>query len=188
MQTRARRFALPVLALALSALGACVRPPVAVQLEAPVVQPEPQVAEESTLLEKFRQACQMHEAERNRASALTAQLHETTAARIKAEGEVERLAKQVDALQGKAQELEALKTKFDRVEKSALDLEGTVRDLRREVLEARLANAKQEQTILAFKIEKAKEKRRQVLEPAAAAQTAPPQETVADKGEAVANP
>ena len=170
-----------------------------VQLEAPVVQPEPCAAPETTSLQRYEELSQLYEAEKRRSTALVAELAEQKAARQKAETENESLRGQLAPLTAKAAELVLLKTKFDEAQKASFELENSLRDVRRQLLEERLAGIKREETIVALKIERAKDSRKSPVERALQrTEEKPPQDAAAAKpvsqsgtvsgGTAVVNP
>ena len=141
----------------------------------------------------------MYEAEETRSAALAAELAEQKAAREKAETENESLRRQLEPLTAKAAELDLLKTKFDEAQKTAFEVENSLREVRRQLLEERLAGVKREETIVALKIERAKELRKSPVERALqSTEEKPPQDTAAEKpvsqnrtvsgGNAVVNP
>ena len=169
------------------------------KLEEPVVQPEPCVSTETTSLQRYQELSQSYETEKARSAALVAELAEQKTARQKAETENESLRRQVEALTAKAAELDLLKTKFDEVQKTSFEVENTLRDVRRQLLEERLAGVKREETIVALKIERAKDLRKSPVERALQIpEEKPPQDTAAEKpvsqngpvsgGNAVVNP
>jgi chromosome segregation ATPase len=174
-------------------------PPTPVTLEAPVVEPEPCAPIETTSLERYQELSQSYEGEKAHSAALAAELTEQKAARQKAETENEGLHRQVDALTAKAAELELLKTKFDEAQKAAFEVENSLREVRRQLLEERLAGVKREETIVALKIERAKDLRKSPVERVLqSTEEKPPQDTAAEKpapqngpvsgGSAVGNP
>ena len=127
------------------------------KLDEPVVQPEPCVSTETTSLQRYQELNQSYEAEKTRSAGLTAELAEQKPARQKAETENESLRRQVESLTAKAAELDLLKKKFDEVQKTGFEMENTLRDVKRQLLEERLAGVKREETIVALKIERAKD-------------------------------
>ncbi len=169
------------------------------KLEEPVVQPEPLPSTETTSLQRYQELSQGYEAEKTRSAALAAELTEQKAARQKAETENENLRRQVEALTAKAAELDLLKPKFDEAQKSAFEVENTLRDVRRQLLEERLAGVKREETIVALKIERAKDLRKSPVDRAlqspeeklpqdTAAEKPVPQNGTVPKGDTVVNP
>ena len=124
---------------------------------------------------------------------------EQKAARQKAETENESLRRQLEPLTAKAAELDLLKTKFDEAQKTAFEVENSLREVRRQLLEERLAGVKREETIVALKIERAKDLRKSPVERALqSTEEKPPQDAAAEKpvsqnrtvsgGNAVVNP
>jgi chromosome segregation ATPase len=177
--------------------------PSTAKLEEPVVQPEPCASIETTSLQRYQELSQQYEAEKTRSAGLAAELAEQKAGRQKAETENESLRRQLEPLTAKAAaqaaELDLLKTKFDEAQKTAFEVENSLREVRRQLLEERLAGVKREETIVALKIERAKELRKSPIERALQpAEEKPPQETAAEKpapqngpvsgGNAVVNP
>jgi chromosome segregation ATPase len=169
------------------------------RLEEPVVQPEPCSSTETTSLQRYQELNQQYEAEKKRSAALAAELDEQKAGRQKAEAENESLRHQVESLTAKAAELDLLKTKFDEAQKTAFEVENSLRDVRRQLLEERLAGVKREETIVALKIERAEDLRKSPVERALQPiEQKLPQETGAEKpasqngpvsgGNAVVNP
>ena len=149
---------------ALLTCGCAARPEIggaeAIQLPAPLVQPEPAVSTEVTSLQRYQELSQFCETEKSRNAALETSLAEQKAGRQKAEAENENLRRQVETLNAKARELDAVKAKLDEAQKASLEMENAVRDMRRELLQERLAGVKRDQTIVALKIEKAREARK----------------------------
>ena len=105
----------------------------------------------------------------------------------------------MQTLTAKAAELDLLKTKFDEVQKTGFEMESTLRDVKRQLLEERLAGVKREETIVALKIERAKDLRKSPVERALQSpEEKPPQDAPAEKpvsqnrpvseGNAVVNP
>ncbi|MGD1001223.1 MAG: hypothetical protein ABSA67_11060 [Candidatus Brocadiia bacterium] len=169
------------------------------KLEEPVVQPEPCVSTETTSLQRYQELSQSYEAEKTRSAGLAAELAEQKTARQKAETENEGLRHQVESLTAKAAELDLLKTKFDEVQKTGFEVENSLRDVKRQLLEERLAGVKREETIVALKIERAKDLRKSPVERALQLpEEKPPQDTATEKpvsqngpvsgGNAVVNP
>jgi hypothetical protein len=187
---------------ALLVSGCATPPPPAPQpaaLGAPVVEPEPCASAETTSLQRYQELSQQYEAEKTRSAALAAELAEQKAARQKAETENEGLRRQADILTVKAADLDTLKKKFDEVQKAAFDVENSLREARRQLLEERLAGVKREETIVALKIERAKDLRKPPVERALqSAQDEPLRESTSEKpaaqnpqgsgGNAVVNP
>ena len=130
------------------------------QLEAPVVQPEPCVAAETTSLQRYQELSQKYEAEQARSAALVLELGQQKVARQKAETENESLRSKLGPLTAKAAELDALKVKFDETQKTCFDAENSLREAKRQLIEERLAGVKREETIVALKIERAKDSRK----------------------------
>ncbi len=152
------------------------------KLNEPVVEPEPCVSTETTSLQRYQELNQSYEAEKTRSIGLAAELAEQKAARQKAETENESLRLQAESLTAKAAELDALKTKFDEVQKTSFELENTLRDVKRQLLEERLAGVKREETIVALKIERAKDLRKSPVERALQLpEEKPPQDAPAEK-------
>ncbi len=180
MVKAAQRAAWIALLLVVVIAPGCAQPLVEVPLELPIIEPEPQVKQEPTLLERFQEVSQMHESEKNRAASLEAQLGEQTEARKRAEAELQELRQQIETLEQKAQELANLKIKYDEAQTTLLGLEADIRDMRGELLEERLTRVKCEQTIAALKIEKAKERRKHLISEAQF-----PQETSSPEGTSV---
>jgi hypothetical protein len=170
-----------------------------VKLDAPVVQPEPCAATETTSLQRYEELSQLYEAEKIRSAALVTELAEQKAARQKAETENEGLRRQLEPLTAKAAELGLLKTKFDESQKTAFEMENSLREVRRQLLEERLAGVKREETIVALKIERAKDARKSPADralqrneerpaPDAAAEKPVSQNGTVSGGDAVVNP
>ena len=169
-------------------------------LDEPVVEPEPCASTETTSLQRYQELSQQYEAEKLRSAALAADLAEQKAARQKAETENESMRRQLESLTAKAAELDILKTKFDEAQKAAFEVENSLRDVRRQLLEERLAGVKREETIVALKIERAKDLRKSPVERALQQpiEEKPPQDNAAEKpvsksapvsgGNAVVNP
>jgi chromosome segregation ATPase len=134
------------------------------QLEAPVVQPEPSVSAETTSLQRYQELSQKYEAEQTRSAALVNELGQQKIARQKAETENESLRSQLESLTAKAAELDVLKVKFDETQKTCFDAENSLREAKRQLIEERLAGVKREETIVALKIERAKDARKQPVE------------------------
>lgn len=162
--TKATFGAMALTAALLTGCRTPMPPPAPMALEAPVVQPDPRMADGPTLLERFEETCRRYEAERTRAAGMAADIEEQRAARLAAEAESARLRAQAARLQQKADELDALAVKYEAVAKSCLELQTAVTDLRRELLNERLISARHEQALLALKIEKAMEHRKDLLE------------------------
>jgi hypothetical protein len=157
-------------------------PPATVTLDAPVVEPEPCASTETTSLQRYQELSQQYEAEKARSAGLAAELAEQKSARQKAETENEGLRRQVETLTVKAAELDLLKTKFDETQKAAFEVENSLREARRQLLEERLAGVKREETIVALKIERAKDLRKSPVERALQpAEERPPQDPTAEK-------
>lgn len=159
----------PTIAVLACLLAGCAQPSIQPPdvVAVPTVEPETAAASEPTVLERLQETSRQLDAEKRRADALAGQLAEQKAARDKAEAEVDRLRQQVVNLERLAKQLDEMRAKFDAAQKSSLELENVTRDLRRELLEERLAGAKREQTILALKIERAMDRRRQTPDPIA---------------------
>ncbi len=159
----------------------------AVALEEPVVQPDPCVATEATTLQRYQEMSQQYEAEKARSAALAGELAAQKDAREKAEQENDGLRRQVEQLSAKAAELDALKKKFDEAQKSAFEVENALRETRRELLEERLAGVKREETIVALKIERAKDLRKSPAERALQSAAERPSESAAPERPAPQN-
>jgi chromosome segregation ATPase len=169
------------------------------RLAEPVVQPEPCSSTETTALQRYQELSLQYEAEKKRSVALAAELDEQKAGRQKAETENESLRHQLESLTAKAAELDVLKTRFDEAQKTAFEVENTLREVKRQLLEERLAGVKREETIVALKIERAEDMRKSPVERALQPMEQKlPQETGAEKpasqngpisgGNAVVNP
>jgi hypothetical protein len=157
-------------------------PPSSARLEEPVVQPEPAPSVETTSLQRYQELSQGYEAEKARSAALAAELTEQKAARQKAETENENLRRQLEIVTAKAAELDVLKPKFDEVQKSAFEVENSLRDLRRQLLEERLAGVKREETIVALKIKRDRDLRKSPVERALQSpEEKPAQDATAEK-------
>jgi hypothetical protein len=176
--------AISLTALLVSGCAALTPAPAAAttQLEEPVVQPEQVATSETTSLQRYQELSRLYDAEKNRTTALAAELGEQKAARQKAEAENENLRRQMEPLTAKAVELGLLKTKFDETQKTAFDLENTLREVKRQLLEERLAGVKREEMIVALKIERAKDARKSPGERALPRpEEKPPQDAAAEK-------
>jgi chromosome segregation ATPase len=191
--------AVSLAALLFSGCAALMPAAASVTLDAPVVEPEPRAPTEATSLQRYQELSQQYETEKARSAALGAELAEQKTARQKAETENEALRRQVEVLTEKAAELDLLKKKFDEAQKAAFEVENTLRDVRRQLLEERLAGVKREETIVALKIERAKDLRKSPVERALqSTEEKPPQGAASEKpasqngpapgGNAVVNP
>jgi len=141
----------------------CTQPPVQVLLDPPVIQPEPQVTEDTTLMDRFQELSRLYDSERMKTQALERSLAEETAARESAEAELAAMREKVKALEAKAAAYEDIKTKYDDAQQKLLELTDTVRELRRNLYEEKLARVRNEQTIVSLQIARAKEQRRRVV-------------------------
>jgi len=155
----------PLFLLTASLICGCAAQPADVvadtpKLEAPVVQPEPSAPGEATSLQRYQEVNQLYQAEKSRNAGLETDLAQQRAGRQKAEAENEDLHKQLKVLSAKAEECDATKAKLDEAQKASLAMESTLRDLRHELLVERLAGVKRDETIVALKIEKAKDARK----------------------------
>jgi predicted nucleic acid-binding Zn-ribbon protein len=189
--------------LAAALISGCARPALApaktVTFEAPVVEPEQCAVPQTTSLQRYQELSQQFEAEKTRSAALVIELGEQKVARQKAETENEALRSQVESLTAKTAELDALKVKFDDVQKTSFETENSLREAKRQLLEERLAGVKREETIVALKIERAKDARKLPADrtlqapepkpaPAAAAEKPVSQSGTTSGGTAIANP
>jgi len=166
-----RQATLAFLAIVLSAaFTGCAKPVVKPEppriVAIPRVVTEPPVAPEPTLLEKFQEATRLLDAKRLEAETLRRELAKETAARGAAEKALSELDVRVAELELQVESIPLLKTQLEQAQNAGLQLEETVRQLRNDLLEARLAGARSEQTVVAMKIEKAMESRRRALQAA----------------------
>jgi hypothetical protein len=146
--------------------GTKVVPKPAAIIAIPAITAEPGPRAEPTLLERYQETTKALEAERIRNAGLENDLARERAARQAAEGECETLRAQAVENEGKLADLAAVKAKHAELQQTALGLQGEVGQLRDELLEARLTGARNEQALLAMKIEKAMENRRRALQSA----------------------
>ncbi len=154
----------PLAAAMLLTFG-CAQPPLEMEilLNPPVVEPEPQVVQDATLMERFQELSRLFEAEQIKARALEKSLTQESEGRERAETELAVLRKKAQVLEQKASAFEDIKSKYDDAQKHLLDLTDTIRELRRGLYEEKIARVKNEQTIVALRIASAKERRRQVV-------------------------
>lgn len=130
-------------------------------MERPVLRAEAPAPEGATFLERYQEINRAYNLEKARAGALAAELGETQHNYDRTQAEYDKLRKEASVLEMKARELDEVRARNEETQKANLELDRQVRTLRRELLEERLASARQEQTILALKIERAMERRRQ---------------------------
>jgi septal ring factor EnvC (AmiA/AmiB activator) len=130
----------------------------------PEIAAEPKPAPEPTLLENYQESIKALEAQRVRCAGLQNDLEKERAERQTAQEENAKLLAKVAGLEQQTADLATLREKYEEAQQSALDLETEARNLRDELLQARLAGTRSEQALLAMKIEKAMEKRRRVLQ------------------------
>lgn len=143
-----------------AALGCAHRTSTA-NMERPVLRAEAPAPESATFLERYQEINRAYNLEKARAGALATELAETQHNLDRTQADYDKLRKEASVFEMKARELEEVRARNEETQKSNLDLDRQVRSLRRELLEERLASARQEQTILALKIERAMERRRQ---------------------------
>ena len=142
------------------ALCGCARHTPTAAMERPVLSAEMPASQGPTFLERYQEMTRACNLEKARAGALAAELAETRHTLSRAEVELDKLRKDSGVLEMKARELETLRAQNEATQKANLDLDRTVRVLRRELLEEKLTSARHEQTILSLKIERAVERRR----------------------------
>jgi hypothetical protein len=131
------------------------------QLVEPVVHPECGVLPaEATSLQRYQEVNLLYQAEKSRNAVLETDLAQEQAARQKAEAEAENLRKQQENLSAKVKDFDAMQAKLDEAQKASLAMESALRDVRRELLLERLAGVKRDETIVALKIERAKDARK----------------------------
>lgn len=147
----------------LLAAGCAQRAPEAA-MEKPVIRADAPVPESATFLERYQEINRAYNLEKARAGAMAADLGQTQNALSRLQAEHEKLRKDAAVLEMKARELDEVRARNEETQKANLELDRQVRTLRRELLEERLASARQEQTILSLKIERAMERRRQAVD------------------------
>jgi hypothetical protein len=131
------------------------------KLEAPVVKPEcGTLPDEATSLQRYQELNLLCQAEKSRNAVLESDLAQEQAARQKAEAEAENLRMQQQNLSAKVKDFDAMQAKLDEAQKASLAMESMLRDLRRDLLQERLAGVKRDETIVALKIERAKDARK----------------------------
>lgn len=141
-------------------LGGCARHTPTAAMERPIVTAEMPPSQGPTFLERYQEMSRACNLEKARAGALAVELGETRHTLSRAEAELDKLRKDTAVLEMKARELDTLRAQNEQTQKANLDLDRTVRALRRELLEEKLASARHEQTILSLKIERAMERRK----------------------------
>ncbi len=146
-------------------VSGCTEPVIEmITIDLPAVETNPRVSQEETLLESYQEVSKKHEAEKSRADSLEARLAEETAARNGAEAELEELRRRVEALEKNEEELADLKTKYGEAQNASLALASEVSELRRELVQSKLDSVKYQKTILNFRIQEAKDRRKELIE------------------------
>ena len=167
MVKAARRLGGIVLLAGAATFSGCVQPAEEIVLDAPIVERNPVVRQEPTLLEKFQEISRLYEAETIQRSALEEKLANAIEACRRAEDGSASLKREVKALEGKADELADVSARYGEAQETLFELGKTVRQLRRELLEERLARIKQEQAVVSLKLETARGRRKKLLQNAA---------------------
>ena len=145
-------------------LSGCVEPQRReVMLEAPVIERAPVPTHEPTLLEKYQEVSQLHAAARIELARLTRQLASESGTCKRLEEQIKAGQQRVKVLEGKSKQLDEVVARHDAAQAELLRLGKTVREVRHELLQERLARIKLEQQLVALKLKNAREKRQQLL-------------------------
>jgi len=156
------------LILGATILHGCAQPPVTLQpLEAPRVEPEPLIAQDPTLLERFQEVSRLWECEAARARQLESDLAQERERSAALRKELDQSQAECQSLQAKAAALAELQTKYDEAQREMSALTDALRDARRELLQEKLARVKQEQALVSLKIAAAQEQRKRLISGAA---------------------
>jgi len=159
-----RRWAWTFLLAGAVIFSGCAIPTAEIVLHAPVVEREPVVKQEPTLLERFQEVSRLCEAERIHNASLTNKLAERNEAYKCLDAELQSLREKTKVLEKNAKDLADLTVKYGEAQKTLLQLGKTVRSLRNELLQERLARIKQEQKVVALKLNDARGRRKMLLE------------------------
>lgn len=162
-RTPHRVVCLALAVLAIGVAGCVQQAPKKAALEAPIIEPEPLLTQDNTILERFKEVSTRYEAEKNNSALLQDRLEETATALEAARSEVEELRGTVKGLEKKQKGLDALNVKYDEAQKALLDLGNNLRTLRRDLYTEKLARVKAEQTIVKLRIDIARNERSQLL-------------------------
>lgn len=161
-----------ILLVGAAILSGCTGCAKEIVLDAPMVERDPVVTREPTLLEKFQKVSRLCEAAKLQVASLRKELASETKARRAAETELTSLRERASVLERKARELAELRVRHEEAQETLFELGKNVREIRSDLLKERLIRIKQEQTIVSLKIENAKARRKSLLENKVAAREA----------------
>jgi len=137
-------------------------------LEAPIIERDPVVMNEPTLLETFQDIRHKHEAARIRNAELASNVSDLTARNGKLAEDLKTAEGRIAKLEEKNRQLEDVSAKYDAAQKELLEIGKTLRGVRHEFLAERLARVKLEQELVAMKLQNARDRRQELLKDATA--------------------
>jgi len=164
MMKKLPRLAWGLVPLVVFILSGCAELQPVVMLDPPMVESEGGIAQDVTLLEQFQQVTRRYELEKAQVASLEAQLSAETVARQRAEAEAESRQAEVAALEKSLEVLSDIETKFNNAQQVTAELSERVRELQQDLVAEQLMRIKVEQKLVELKIERARERRRQMIE------------------------